>query len=148
MGAARIGRPVGVERDSRRTDDSTLCDVSEPNRPPHGLWARRVVVAAMVATIVTAALAWLGVHSAAESATNSGYRLTVTYARVARAGLDVPLTIQLAAPAPLHQNVVISISSGYFRILEILGFQPAPAKVSSDATTLSSRSRRRRPAMP
>lgn len=125
-----------MKRDSQPAQDSTLSDVSEPNRPPHGLWARRVAVAIMVIAIATAAIGWLGVRSATKIATNDGYRLAVTYARVARAGLDVPLTIQVTAPAPIRESIVISISSGYFRMLEAPDFRPDPSVVSSDATTL------------
>lgn len=124
---------------SDEPDDSTLDGVSgigAQQRAEHGLWIRRATVAILVVIIATAGSGFLGVMSATASARNGGYQVDVTYARVARAGLDVPFTIRVRAPHTITENVVIAISADYFRMFETQGFFPEPAGVESDADTV------------
>jgi hypothetical protein len=121
------------------TDDSTLNGVSgigEEQRAAHGLWLRRGMVAILAVIIVAAGSGFLGVRSATDSARNDGFQVSVTYARIARAGLDVPFTIRIQAPEPITGDVVIAISADYFRMFETQGFFPEPSDVSSDADTV------------
>lgn len=116
--------------------DSTLDDVAGPDRPDHGLWTRRIAVAVLSLLLITAATGWLGVRSRTEVAGKDGYRLAVTYAVVARAGLDVPLTLRVHEPQQIDHDVVIGITAGYFRIFETQGFFPEPSDVTSDGDTI------------
>lgn len=116
--------------------DSTLADVAGPDRPDHGLWARRAAVLLLVLLQLTAATGWLGVHSGTVRADRDGYMLAVTYPVVARAGLDVPLTVRVRAPRDIDEDVVIGISSAYFRMFETQGFFPEPSEVAADADTI------------
>lgn len=121
------------------TDDSTLDGVSgigEQRRAAHGLWLRRATVVALVALIATAGGGFLGVRSATATAESGGYRVDVTYARVARAGLAVPLTIRVRAPQPIVTGVVIGISEDYFGVVDSQGSRPEPDEVTSDADTV------------
>ncbi len=119
--------------------DSTLSDVSgigEEQRATHGLWIRRATVAVLTLIIAAAGSGFLGVRSATESVHDGGYQVTVTYARIARAGLDVPFTIRVQAPHAITADVVIAISADYFRMYESQGFSPQPSDVSSDEDTV------------
>lgn len=119
-----------------RAGDSTLDDVSGADRPVHGLWARRVAVAVMLLTLGIAGGGWLGVHSETSVVSAGGDRLEVTFARVARAGLDVPLTVRFHAAEPISGDIVIGISAAYFRMFETQGFFPEPSDMTSDAATV------------
>lgn len=125
--------------ESEDDDDSTLnavIGIGEERRATHGLWLRRGMVALMVILIVAAGTGFLGVRSATESARTDGYQVTVTYARIARAGLDVPFRIRVQAPHDIDRNVVIAIPAAYFRIFETQGFFPEPSDVTSDGDSL------------
>lgn len=117
-------------------DDSTLAGIGDEQRAAHGLWIRRATVAVLALIIAAAGSGFLGVMSATESVHDDGYQLTVTYARIARTGLDVPLTIRVQAPHAITNDVVIGISADYFRMYESQGFFPEPSDVTSDADTV------------
>lgn len=116
--------------------DSTLAGVAGPDRPNHGLWARRAAVLVLVLVLLTAATGWLGVRSDTVRADRDGYSLEVTYPVVARAGLDVPLIIRIREPRATADDVVIGISSDYFRMFETQGFFPEPSAVTSNTDTI------------
>lgn len=121
------------------TGDSTLEAVSgigERRHAAHGLWLRRATVAVLAATIAAAGAGLLGVMSATATAQSGGYRVDVTYARIARAGLEVPFTIRVQAPRPIVRGVVIGVSADYFSIFESQGSVPEPTDVASDADTV------------
>lgn len=124
-----------MSRDDARAPDSTLADVAGPDRPDHGLWARRIAVLVLALVQVTALTGWLGVHSGTARAERAGYSLEVAYPVVARAGLDVPLTLRIHAPRAIDHDVVVGISADYFRMFETQGFFPEPAEVTTDADT-------------
>lgn len=117
-------------------DDSTLSLVYGPRRERHGLWARRVTVSLIFVLVAVAATGWLGVHSSTVTASGHGYQLTVRYAQVARAGLDVPFTLRVTAPEAISGDIVIGISADYFRMFETQGFFPEPSDTTSDADTV------------
>lgn len=125
----------GADRITTR-QDSTLSDVRPPDRPDRGFWLRRAAVGLMVVILVAAGGGLLGVRSATASAENDGYQLDVTYAAMARSGLDVPLTIRVRAPQPFQHDVVIGISADYFRMFETQGFFPDPSATTSDGATI------------
>jgi len=117
--------------------DSTLEQLRGPHdRSRHGLWARRIMVGLMCLALVVAGTGWLGVHSDTVTATEGGYTLEVTYAQVARAGLDVPFTVRVTAPAPITDDVVLAIPADYFRMFETQGFFPEPSDVTADSDTV------------
>jgi hypothetical protein len=117
--------------------DSTLERLRHPDdQATHGLWARRVAVTLLCLVLIAAGSGWMGVHSSSVSATANGYTLQVEYARVARAGLDVPFTLRVTADQPIKHEIVIGISADYFRMFETQGFFPDPTDATTDAGTV------------
>lgn len=115
---------------------STLTGIRTTTRRP-ALWARRAVVTVLTLVVGIAALGFLGVHSTTASAGADGYTVTVTYARVARAGWDVPLRIQLLAPEPLAgKKITVTVGREYLALFETQGLWPDPADESGDLGTV------------
>lgn len=124
------------------SEDSTVRRLRNSESGPRPVWHRRVGVGALTLIVIAAATGMLGVHSRHVSATADGYTLTVTYAGVARPGLDVPLRIELMAAepfadGPLNDEIVLAITGSYFDIFETQGFHPEPSATTGDGTTLS-----------
>lgn len=113
--------------------DSTLDVVDRGNRPQRGLWMRRATVAVMVGVIVVAGIGFLGVKVTSASAEHDGYRMSIAYAAVARAGLDVPLRFRIQGPGLSHSDITLAVSADYFRMFETQGFFPAPSSTTSDS---------------
>jgi hypothetical protein len=115
--------------------DSLLSDVRR--RPPSAaaIWGRRVGLAILVVIVVLGAVGFFGVHSRTVSSQGAeGYRLTVTYPQVARAGLDVPWRARVQHPGGVSEDVTLAISSAYFRMFETQGFYPDASEVTNDGT--------------
>lgn len=58
--------------------------------------------------------------------------MTVTYALIARAGLDVPWRVTVEHPGGFDEDVVIAVSARYFDIFETQGFHPEPDMQTGD----------------
>jgi len=97
---------------------------------------RRAATAALVAIVAAAATGLLGVHTSTAASTAGGYTLSVTYASVARAGLDVPFRIQVDADDGFSDDITLAIDAGYFGLFETQGFLPEPAETASVADTV------------
>jgi hypothetical protein len=93
---------------------------------------RRVAVSVLALFVAAGASGWLGVHAETVQATESGYRLTLTYPRVARAGLDIPWEVRLTHLGGFDSDITIAISSSYFDIFEYQGMHPNPSDETSD----------------
>lgn len=122
-------------------DDSTVRRLRDSESGPRPVWHRRIGVGALALIVAAAATGMLGVHSRQTSVSADGYTLTVTYAGIARPGLDVPLRIELRAPepfedGPLSEEIVLSINGSYFDFFETQGFHPEPSATSGDGETL------------
>ena len=102
---------------------STLTDL-RTGATPAARWATRITIGLLVVVLCAAAAGWLGVHTSRATATAGGYTLTVTYAGIARAGLDVPMRVEVDADHPWGEHVTLSISREYFTIFETQGFFP------------------------
>ena len=83
-----------------------------------------MVTGLLVIILLAAATGMLGVHSRQVSASGSGYRLTVTYAGVARAGLDVPLRVEVSSDHGWGEHVTLSVTRKYLLLFESQGFFP------------------------
>ena len=88
--SATAGRGTVTDALSR---DSTLRGVRTSEKGRLARWARWGAIVALVIVVGVAASGWLGVRTGTVSASGDGFRLTVVYATVARAGLDVPLRV-------------------------------------------------------
>jgi hypothetical protein len=104
--------------------DSTLRDVSGAR--PRARLARRIGIALLFVVVVCGAAGLFGVRSATLSVSEHGYRMTVTYPRVARAGLDVPFRVHVHHPGGFPASLTVAISSHYFEMFETQGFFPQP----------------------
>jgi len=113
-------------------DDSTIRRLLDGRTALRPVWHRRLGVAALALIVLAGATGFLGVHSRTVSASADGYTLTVTYAGIARPGLDVPLKIVLTSDKELVHDIEIAVSSGYFDIFETQGFHPDPSGTASD----------------
>jgi hypothetical protein len=125
---------AGTARADGLPADSTLAGVRDA--AGHG-WKRRVrggVVALLVVVVAAGATGWLGVRSATATDSGSGYRLSVEYPLVARAGLDVPWRVTVQSADGFAGQVTVAVTSDWFDLFETQGLSPAPASESSDAT--------------
>ena len=61
---------------------------------------------------------------------------SVTYAAVARAGLDVPLEVMVRHPGGFAEELVLGITADYLDIFETQGFTPDPTEATRDGDTL------------
>lgn len=93
---------------------------------------RRVAVSLLALFVAAGASGWLGVHAETVQATGTGYQLTLTYPRVARAGLDIPFEIRLTHLGGFDSDITIAISSNYYDIFEYQGMHPNPSDETSD----------------
>ncbi|GAB3600470.1 hypothetical protein GCM10027446_33750 [Angustibacter peucedani] len=88
---------------------------------------RRVGVLVMVLVVAAGATGLLGVHSAQRTATGDGYTATLTYARIARSGWDVPWTVQVRHPGGFDGAITLAVDADYFDIFESQRFFPEPS---------------------
>lgn len=105
---------------------STLSDLDYGRHQRGAYWTRCAIALVMLSFVAVAATGLLGVHSRQVSAHSGGYTLTVEYAGVARAGLDVPLRIRVTPDQKFDDTITLSISRDYLAIFETQGFHPEP----------------------
>ncbi|BAH48706.1 hypothetical protein [Rhodococcus opacus] len=120
-------------RPSDRIPASVFDDVREYARTPAVAWLRRAAVALLALIVAFGAVGLLGVRSGTAYAEGGGYALTLTYPRVARAGLDVPWDLTVRKPGGFSEPVVIVVDSDYFDMFETQGWTPEPSAETSDA---------------
>jgi hypothetical protein len=107
--------------------ESTLADVRQPHSAKRTHRGRFVALAFVAVIVVAGAAGLLGVHAGTVRVNSNGYKLTVVYPHVARAGLDVPWRVTVTHPGGFGQDdVTIAVSSHYFDIMETQGWHPEP----------------------
>jgi hypothetical protein len=123
--SATAGRGTVTDALSR---DSTLRGVRTSEKGRLARRARWGAIVALIIVVGVAASGWLGVRTETVSASGDGFRLTVGYATVARAGLDVPLRVQVDRldGSDFDDDVTLEINARYLSIFETQGFQPDP----------------------
>jgi hypothetical protein len=103
---------------------------------PTAVWGRRLGIG-LLATVVLADLTTvLGVHDTEGTVTGGGYRLSLTYPSLARAGLDVPWRVTVEHPGGFTQPVRLALTGDYLTIFETQGFHPEPAATTRTADRL------------
>lgn len=100
------------------------------------LWVRRAGLCVLLAFVLAGVTGLLGVRTGTSTASGNGYDLSVTYASVARAGLDVPWQVTVSHPGGFGKEVVLAVTGDYFDIYETQGFTPDPSSGVRDADTL------------
>jgi hypothetical protein len=114
------------------TDDSTLRDVLAARDGPSPQWGRRTGTVVLLLVVVAGACGLFGVRSRTTTSTSAEWRLTVTYPRIARAGLDVPWRVTVHHPGGLPPKLTVAVSTDYFRMFETQGFFPDADSVTGD----------------
>lgn len=109
---------------STEGDASTLSDIPLAGRGRPGLVLRRVALGVVAVLVAIAATGLLGVHSTSVTASRGAWTLTVDYAGVARAGLDVPLKISVQHSGGFADEIDLAISREYLLLFEQQGFYP------------------------
>jgi hypothetical protein len=103
---------------------------------PVAMWARRGMLAAMALVVIAGLLSWLGVHTSSATAEGNGYRMTLHYPSVARAGLDTPWQVTVTHRGGFGKLLTIAVTGDYFNIFETQGFHPQPADETRDGHNL------------
>lgn len=115
------------------SDDSTLSDVISARGDRRGMVGRRLAVGAMLVVVLAGATGFLGVRARTVSDVgDSGYRLSLTYPRIARSGLDIPWELRLVHPGGFSDDIVVAVSANYFDIFEFQGMHPEPSAETAD----------------
>lgn len=115
---------------------TTYEDVPEDTTTGTARWTTRVVLIALFLFVVAGAAGLLGVRNLTATAEDGGFTLSVNYPRLARAGLDTPLSITVSNPDGVGEEVVVGISQEYLEIFETQGIFPEPTDSSTDGTYL------------
>jgi hypothetical protein len=129
---------VTVSRAGRRSasgSGSTLSDVRDAAGPRIAV-ARTAVVAILLVIVLAGLAGLLGVRSTTRTASSGPWTVSVTYAWVARAGLDVPWTVTVRRAGGFPGPVTLAVTSDYFDIFESQGLDPEPATETADDTNL------------
>lgn len=123
---------------SIRAHTATVDVEPDPSAGAGAIWARRAFLALLAVIVVAGALDFFGVRSRT-STTHSGdgaLTMSVHYAQVARAGLDVPFQVTLRRRHGFDGDVLLSISSSYLELFNRNAIDPDPtsATTTADAT--------------
>jgi YetF C-terminal domain len=86
----------------------------------------------LLVVVVAGAIGVFGVHSSTVSARANGYLLSVTYARAARPGLDIPFTVRAQHTGSFPSSITLAVSTDYFRMFETQGFYPDADSATND----------------
>jgi hypothetical protein len=112
--------------------DSTLRDLRSMDEQRGGVVGRRLAIGLLALVVMAGATGWLGVRSWTARASGDGYDLSLTYPRVARAGLDVPWELRLEHAGGFDGPITIAVSADYFDIFEFQGMHPEPSDETAD----------------
>lgn len=115
---------------------STLGDVRPVEQGPRPTLWRRLLVALLTAIVVAGAAGLFGVRSSEATASAGGWTVSVTYASVARAGLDVPWKVDVRREGGFTGPITLAVTADYFDIYEEQGLDPAPSGETADGERL------------
>lgn len=113
---------------------STLADLARGNSRP-AVWGRRIFLILLLLFVIAGLTNRLGVHNESRTSSGEGYTISLDYARIARAGLDVPWAVTVTHPGGFSGPITLAVTGGYFDIFESQGVSPQPSgETSSDKT--------------
>lgn len=117
---------------------STLADVRPAVAAVRGRHWRTLAVVLLAVLVLLGAVGVFGVRSRTVRATGGGYDLSLTFPRVARAGLDVPWHVRLRRAGGFggQKSVTLAVTARYFDIYETQGFHPEPDSETRDGDLL------------
>lgn len=124
--------------DDATTLDGRIATAADARTQSHrrGRLARRVMLGLLTVVVLLAASGMLGVRSGSVSASRDGYTMTVTYALIARAGLDAPWRVTIEHPGGFDEDILLAVSARYFDIFETQAFHPEPDMATGDGNML------------
>jgi hypothetical protein len=145
MGAARSRLDDGIgARGSRvhhfgylrRVDapHSTLIGITDGVKDRIAAWGRRGFLVLVLLFVIAGLSGFLGMRTATGSVDRGGYHLSLTYPRIARAGLDVPWQVTVTHPGGFDGPIVLEATGSYFDIFESQGITPQPSKETQDGS--------------
>ena len=128
--------PAGSTPAGSTPAGSTLADVRPVAEGPRPTSWHRLLVGLLTVIVVAGAAGLFGVRSTEASASGGGWTVSVTYASVARAGLDVPWKVNIRREGGFTGPVTLAVTADYFDIYEEQGLDPAPASETADGERL------------
>lgn len=100
------------------------------------VWGRRVVRGGLALLVLAGLTGFLGVHTTTAHAAGDGYGLSLRYATIARAGLDVPWEVTVTHDGGFGDTITLAVTGDYFDIYETQGFTPDASKAVRNGSTL------------
>jgi hypothetical protein len=106
----------------------------DPAAGTRGQWLRRAFLTLLAVVVAAGALGFLGVRSRSTTVRSgaSGTTLSVRYAQVARAGLDVPFQITIRHARGFDGDVIVKVSADYLDLFDRNAIDPAPSSETAD----------------
>ncbi|TNC39067.1 hypothetical protein [Mumia zhuanghuii] len=115
---------------------TTFDDVPDGSTTGTARWTTRVTLMVLLVVVVAGAAGLFGVRNATATTEDAGWTLSVDYPRLARSGLDTPLSIVVSNPEGVGEEVVVALSQDYLTIFEHQGIFPDPSDTSTDGEFL------------
>jgi hypothetical protein len=115
---------------------TTLDGLEEPAVGERAAWGRRAFLVVLAVVVACGAVGLLGLHTTSASASADGYRLSLTYPRTARAGLDTSWQVRVQHPGGFDGPITLAVTGDYFDIYETQGFHPDVSKSTRDGNRL------------
>jgi hypothetical protein len=105
----------------------------DPGAGARGVWLRRIFMALLAVLVALGLLGLLGVRSRTVTAQSADgqVELSVRYAQVARAGLDVPFRITVRRQGGFAGDVTLAASSSYLDLFDRNAVDPEPSSATS-----------------
>ena len=105
----------------------------DPGAGAKAVWCRRAFIVLLAVLVALGLVGLLGVRSRTVSAQSSDgqVELSVRYAQVARAGLDVPFRITVRRQGGFAGDVTLASSSGYLDLFDRNAIDPEPSSATS-----------------
>jgi hypothetical protein len=116
--------PAGSTTDSIKPD---------PGAGARAVWLRRVFLALLAVVVALGLVGLLGVRSrtVTSQSPDGQVEVSVRYAQVARAGLDVPFRVTIRRQGGLDGDVTVAASSNYLDLFDRNAIDPEPSSATS-----------------
>lgn len=98
--------------------------------------ARRAGLTVLLLVVVAGLAGLMGIRSATATDSGAGSVLSVTHAQVTRAGIAVPLHVQVRRPAGFEGPIRLAISEALLERFDFQNFYPNPSAETADGRWL------------
>jgi hypothetical protein len=106
--------------------DSTLQGLRSVEQNVRGHAVRRATIGVLALIVLLGAVGAFGMRTGTARTTGGGYALSVTYAKVSRAGLDTPWRVTVHHPGGFNGPITLATTASYFSMFESQGLTPQP----------------------